>query len=60
MTESDKLRIQIDLAATIEQWLDEYGEIYQCAELPRMMAVAALAVAEASTQAEAEGREEDQ
>lgn len=55
MTETERIQMQTDLTTIIDEWLDKQEEtVYRCAELGRMMAVAALAVAEASTLASQE------
>jgi hypothetical protein len=57
MTETEKIKMQAELTEMLEEWLSKAEGIYECAELSRMMATAALAVVEASTVAEREGAE---
>lgn len=57
MSEQDRIKLQAELTELIDKWLDEQIEketIQYCPELERMMAQAALAVAEACTVAHQE------
>jgi len=63
MIETDKIKMQTELIGVLDKWLDEQMEkerVDCCPELARMMAVAALAVAEASAQAYANAEERGQ
>jgi len=61
MTEADKIKMQADLSDLLETWLDKQTEAERatgiCSECGRMMAVAAIAVLEASSRAYSEGEE---
>jgi hypothetical protein len=62
MSETERVKMQAELTELIEKWLDKQCDnclINCCSELSRMMAVAALAVAEASTTAYSEGQSEN-
>lgn len=57
MSELEKIAMQADLTEVLDKWIEKRADVYSlfaCSELARMMAIAAMAVLEASTQAEAE------
>lgn len=64
MSELDRVKMQAELTQLLDKWLDKQIEkdsysLEACPELARMMAVAALAVAEASAVAYSAARTEE-